>query len=78
MFDESAAVPTAEEYADFTDEAQPLGPYSCTADEAGGWTKGAASATTCARWLTPAFTYTVVLAVVCRRALFDIVTATPS
>lgn len=39
MFDESAAVPAAEDYAAFTDEAQPLGPYSCTADEAGGWTQ---------------------------------------
>lgn len=36
MFDESAAVPAADEYAAFEDEAQPLGPYSCTMDEAGG------------------------------------------
>jgi hypothetical protein len=47
MFDESAAVPAAEEYAAFTDEAQPLGPYSCTVDEAGGWVQGAASARVC-------------------------------
>lgn len=36
MFDESAAVPAADEDAAFPDESQPLGPYTCTMDEAGG------------------------------------------
>lgn len=36
MFDESAAVPAADEYDDFPNEAQPLGPYSCSISEAGG------------------------------------------
>jgi len=35
MFDESAAVPAAPEHAAFLDDAQPLGPYSCTMEEAG-------------------------------------------
>jgi hypothetical protein len=35
MFDESAAVPAAEEYDDYPNEAQPLGPYSCSIAEAG-------------------------------------------
>lgn len=36
MFDESAAVPAAPEYHLYEDESQPLGPYSCTLEEAGG------------------------------------------
>ena len=36
MFDESAAVPAAEEYDTHPNDAQPLGPYSCTIAEAGG------------------------------------------
>lgn len=35
MFDDSAAVPAAYEYEEVPNEAQPLGPYSCTIAEAG-------------------------------------------
>jgi hypothetical protein len=36
MFDESAAVPAAPEYQLHPDESQPLGPYSCPLEKAGG------------------------------------------